>query len=84
MALQKEEETTDSLGKSVRAKLIYAKTKYEDLIKRFEKENSEYHQLKYDLQTADIAEVQSEMLKDSQLLVAVSYTHLTLPTICSV
>ncbi len=67
--MQKEEETTDSLGKSVRAKLIYAKTKYEDLIKRFEKENSEYHQLKYDLQTADIAEVQSKMLKDSQLLV---------------
>ena len=69
LALQGEEITADSLGKNLREQLIRVKNEYEDLVKNLEKENKEYHQLKYDLETVDIQTIQREVLKEGQQLV---------------
>ncbi len=69
LALQGGEVIVDSLGKGLREQLIRVKNEYEDLVKTLEKDNKEYHQLKYDLQTVDIPTIQQEMLKEGQQLV---------------
>ncbi len=69
LALQGEEITADSLGKSLREQLIRVKNEYEDLVEMLEKANADYHQLKYDLQTVDIPTIQQAILKEGQQLV---------------